>query len=68
MKHFGLSSLAAWKASSSDGKSWPPRLFISAASSSSERCSISRVTSPWSPISSSSRLRHAAPPANTSAE
>ena len=52
MKQVGVSLVALWNASSSAGRSWPPRLFISAASSASERFSISRDTSPWSPISS----------------
>src|SRR6185312_2119280 len=48
------------KASTMDGRSWPPRLFISRASSSSERDSMSFVAGPWSPISSIRRLRRAA--------
>ena len=52
MKQVGRSWSTLRKASSTDGRSWPPRLFISRASSSSLRFSISAVTSPWSPISS----------------
>src|SRR5580704_14724703 len=47
------------KASMMASRSWPPRLFISRARSSSLRASTSRVTAPWSPISSRSRLHHA---------
>ena len=52
-----------------DGRSWPPRLLISRASSSSERLLDQRASpAPWSPRSSIRRLRQAAPPWKVSAE